>query len=232
MKNRSRFPAGLACLAVLLALSPVSAVEGVLAAHPTGATDADPHRVIEAVAQNNPALAEELRAILAATEKYRDVEVALAEGYLRDPMDMCITPEIEGLPRQLGGMGIHFFRPDLLGITQTEPRVAGVGVHQDFREPAILVYEPQADGSLELVAVENLIFEAPWREAGNPGAPEFMGNQYYHLVNNPVTEIDEAHGFEPHYELHLWLYRENPTGLVSQFNPNVTCEHHQGGHHH
>ncbi len=60
--------------------------------------------------------------------------------------------------------------------------------------------------------------------------PEFLGNQYYHMVNNPLTEADEAHGFEPHYELHMWLYRENPTDLFAQFNPNVTCEHHAGGH--
>lgn len=171
----------------------------------------------------------ELEAIRAATAKYRDVEVALADGYIREPTNMCVTSEMEGLPRQLGGMGIHFFRPDLVGITGTEPRVAGAGVHEDFLQPSVLIYEPGADGSLELVAVENIIFRAGWEAAGHQGAPEFMGNQYYHMVDNPGTEADEAHGFEEHYELHLWVHRDNPSGVFAQFNPAVTCEHHTGG---
>ncbi len=194
-----------------------------------GADDAD--RTIDAASSEDVELARELEAVRDATQKYRDVEVALAEGYVRDPMDMCVTAQMEGLPRQLGSMGIHYFRPDLLGLTTTEPRVAGVGIHGDFRQPGVLVYEPQADGSLELVAVENLIWQAPWRSAGHTDPPEYMGNEYWALANNPTTDVDEAHGFEPHYELHMWLYRENPTGLFAPFNPNVTCEHHTGAAH-
>ena len=63
-----------------------------------------------------------------------------------------------GRPAADGAMGIHYFRPDLLGITAPPaPRVNGTGMHTDFRNPAILIYEPQADGSLDLVAVENLV---------------------------------------------------------------------------
>ncbi len=122
-------------------------------------------------------------------------------------------------------MGLHYFRPDLLGITETEPRVNGTGTHTDFRQPAVLIYEPQADGSLELVAIENLIFEESWKQA-NSGVPAFFGNEYYHMVDNPRTEADEAHLFQPHLELHMWLYRDNPNGLFAPFNPNVTCENH------
>ena len=64
-------------------------------------------------------------------------------------------------------MGIHFFRPDLLGIIGTpSPRVSGTGTHTDFRRPSILIYEPQADGSLDLVAVEKTW---PQRSAMPPG---------------------------------------------------------------
>jgi hypothetical protein len=31
--------------------------------------------------------------------------------------------------------------------------------------------------------------------------------------------------FEPHYDLHVWLYRDNPNGMFAQFNPNVSCAH-------
>ena len=59
----------------------------------------------------------------------------------------------------LGAMGVHYVRPDLLGITAPpSPRVDGNGTHTDFLKPGILIYEPQADGSMQLVAVENLVF--------------------------------------------------------------------------
>jgi quercetin dioxygenase-like cupin family protein len=173
----------------------------------------------------------DLGAIRRATERFRDVSVALAEGYIPDPTGMCITAEMEGMPSQEGGMGIHYFRPDLLGITAVEPRVNGTGVHTNFMQPGVLIYEPQADGSMELVAIENLVFAEAWRAAGNNAAPSFMGHQYYRMIDNPLTDdVDEAHGFEPHYELHMWLYRENPNGLFAQFNPAATCEHHVHAH--
>ena len=39
------------------------------------------------------------------------------------------------------------------------------------------------------------------------------------------TPADEAHMFEPHYDRHVWLYRDNPNGVFAQFNPKVSCEH-------
>jgi len=96
-------------------------------------------------APGEPSLAE----VRAATERFRDVKVALAEGYVRDPMDICDTADMMGRPASLGAMGIHFFRPDLLGIKgPPAPRVDGDGTHVDFRKPGILIYEPQPDGSL------------------------------------------------------------------------------------
>jgi hypothetical protein len=172
-----------------------------------------------------------LSEIKAASERFTDVNVALAEGYIPDPTGMCITAEMEGYPAEDGNMGIHYFRPDMLGITAVEPRVDGTGTHTDFLNPAVLIYEPQADGSLELVAVENLVFEKAWRAAGNDGPPNSYGHEWFHMVNDPSTDVDEAHGFEPHYELHAWVFRENPKGPFEQFNPAATCEHHEGGTH-
>lgn len=45
------------------------------------------------------------------TERFRDVNVALAEGYIRDPSDTCETAAMIGRPASLGAMGIHYFRP-------------------------------------------------------------------------------------------------------------------------
>ena len=35
--------------------------------------------------------------------------------------------------------------------------------------------------------------------------------------------------FEPHYDRHVWIYRDNPNGVFAPFNPNVTCGHHRNG---
>lgn len=165
--------------------------------------------------------------VRAVTERFKDVKAALAEGYIPDPMGMCVTAEMEGMPKELGAMGIHYLRPDLLQITGAEPRVNGNGTHTDFRRPAILIYEPQADGSLELVAVENLVFLKAWEAAGNVEPPAFQGVKFDRMVDDPATPADEAHMFEGHYDRHVWLYRENPTGIFTPFNPAVSCQHHK-----
>ena len=178
-----------------------------------------------AAAAGEPSL-EEVRAL---TERFRDVNVALAEGYIRDPMNLCDTAEMLGRPASLGAMGVHYFRPDLLGITAPpNPRVDGNGTHTDFRRPAILIYEPQADGSLQLVAVENLVFISSWQAAGNVEPPTFQGVAYDRMVDDPATESDEAHMFAPHYDRHVWIYRPNPNGVYAMFNPAVDCRHHRG----
>lgn len=173
-----------------------------------------------------PTLAE----VRAATERFRDVKVALAEGYIRDPANMCETAEMMGRPASQGAMGIHFFRPDMLGISgPPNPRVDGNGTHTDFRKPAILIYEPQRDGSLELIAVENLVFAKAWKAAGHDAPPTFHGIAYDYMADDPATQIDEAHNFEPHYDRHVWIYRDNPNGVFVPFNPAVTCAQHDGG---
>jgi len=170
----------------------------------------------------NAAAVEQVRT---ATQRFADVNVALAEGYIQDPSGMCITAAMEGRPESEGAMGIHYLRPDLLGLIQAPGRVNGTGTHADFSQPAVLLYEPQADGSLTLVGVENLVWVAAWNQAGNTTPPTYLGQEFNHMADNPQTEFDEAHGFEPHYDLHFWLYRENPTGRFTPFNPAVTCAH-------
>ena len=181
-------------------------------------------------ARTGPQLGEPtLAAVKQATERFRDVKVALAEGYIRDPMNLCETAALMGRPAALGAMGVHYFRPDLLGITAPpSPRVNGDGIHTDFLKPSVLIYEPQADGSLQLVAVENLVFVAAWHAAGHKEPPTFHGVKWDWMIDDPKTKADEAHMFEPHFDRHVWIYRENPNGVFAQFNPAVSCAHHRG----
>jgi hypothetical protein len=174
-------------------------------------------------------VAGQIAAIKAATARFADVKAALAEGYIPDPAGHCVTAAAEGLPAEWGTMGVHYLRPDVLGITAVEPRVDGNGLHTDFLKPSILLYEPQADGSMQLVGVENLVFKKAWLAAGNSDAPVFAGRKWDLMADDPKTTGDEAHGFEPHFDQHVWFV-ENPTGNLMPFNPAITCEHHKGGH--
>ncbi|MDA7427821.1 hypothetical protein PGB28_05065 [Primorskyibacter aestuariivivens] len=164
----------------------------------------------------------------AAVEKYKDVNAALADGYIQDPSGHCVHAAAEGMPMEWGAMGIHYLRPDLLKLSPPGGRVNGMGTHTDFMQPAILLYEPRDDGSLELVGAENLVFKEAWHAAGHDGPPMLNGRAWDHMADDPATEGDEAHGFMPHYDQHVWLFRENPSGDLMPFNPNVTCEHHAG----
>lgn len=177
-------------------------------------------------ASQEPSLGE----VKAQAEKYRDVNVARAEGYTTD--NKCVTAAMLGFPEKDGAMGLHYVRRDLLGLPPKPappggPRVRGVGTHTDFLKPAMLVYEPQADGSLVLVAVENLVFAEAWNRSSGGRAPQFHGRDWPLLQDNPSTPVDEAHGWEPHFEQHLWVFRDNPKGAYFPFNPNVTCAHHK-----
>lgn len=164
---------------------------------------------------------DQLREILA---KYKDINVALADGYI-SPDNHCVSAGGEGLPAELGAMGIHYIHPGHLQVTGTEPRVNGNSTHTDWTRPAVLIYEPQADGSLELGAVENLVFEEAWKASGNTEELVLNGRSWDHMADDPATPGDEAHGFMPHFDQHVWLFRENPAGTLIPFNPNVTCEH-------
>ena len=93
-----------------------------------------------------PTLAEVRR----LTERFRDVDTALAEGYVRDPFDLCDTAEMMGRPAAQGAMGVHYFRPDLLGIMEPpSPRVNGNGIHTYFLGTA------RTDDARRVAALEN-----------------------------------------------------------------------------
>ena len=173
--------------------------------------------------------ATQIEAIKTATARFSDVNVALAEGYVPDPSGHCVDAAAEGLPAEWGAMGVHYMRPDLLGITGAEPRVDGNGLNTDFLNPSILLYEPQADGSMKLVGVENLVFEAAWKAAGNVGGPSSMGREWDHMADDPATPGDEAHGFMPHYDQHVWFVN-NPSGQLMPFNPEITCAYNKQAH--
>ncbi len=175
-------------------------------------------------------VAAEIEKVRLATIRYEDVKVAKAEGFIPAPPGDCIDAAHEGLPAHWGGMGIHYINPKQLKITQGQPRVDGKNTHTNFMKPSIVIYEPQADGSLKLVAVENLVFLNAWMAAGNVAPPKFAGHTWYTMADNASTPRDEAHRFEPHYDQHVYFRKmANPGDQLNPFSPNVTCKHFKGG---
>ncbi len=174
-------------------------------------------------AQQAPPTLDQIRE---ATVRYRELTEALRDGYIHDPTLMCVDAAMVGQPDSLGAMGLHLFQPRLVGIHLPQPvgkRLTGDDAELDWLKPEVLVYEPQADNSLQLVAVEYLVFEQAWKNAGHTGPPMFGTEPFVLMKDDPATARDESHMLDTHYELHLWVHRENPNGIFQEWNPRVTC---------
>jgi hypothetical protein len=145
-----------------------------------------------------------LNAARAATAAFRDIAVAKAAGYglLVDAKEIAC---IDNLPA--GGMGIHYVNGDLVGDAKVNART-----------PEALVYEPMRDGSLRLVALEYVVFQANW-DAKHRSAPKLFG-QRFELIG-----ADNRYGLDPFYELHVWIWKHNPSGMFEDWNPRVSCRY-------
>ena len=148
-------------------------------------------------------------------EPFKDVAYAQSQGYFE-------ASECEAHPK-LGVMGYHYVSPALLGLTApVNGRVNGTGTYTGMNPPAILLYAPDGHGGKELVGIEMLVFAEAWH-AENKNPPKFRGREWNYMADDPDTPVDEAHGFMPHYDLHIWLFAENPSGMYAQWNPALSC---------
>ena len=148
-------------------------------------------------------------------EPYRSITFAQSQGYAQ--RSAC-----EAHPT-LGTMGFHYVRGDLLGLTApVNGKVNGTGTYIGAQPPGILLYIPDGQGGLRLVGIELLVFAAAW-DAANSHPPMYRGRKFNYMADNPNTAQDEAHGFMPHYDLHIWLFENNPSGLYAQWNPAISC---------
>ena len=107
-------------------------------------------------ADGNRNLVEQVRA---ANDRFKDVAVAIAEGYAPIP---CASG-IEG-----GAMGIHY----VSGARLKDDAI-------DLAHPEAVMYEPSADGKLTLIAVEYITHKGPASLEGHlfnfTGAPNRYG---------------------------------------------------------
>lgn len=143
---------------------------------------------------DNPAAQNKINAeIRQATAHYQQEEKAIADGYA--PSGHCVP-----------GMGDHYVNFGLVDDIV------------DPSKPEVLVYEPQKNGRMKLVAVEFIVVAATW-DAEHAGPP-MLGSQEFddhRAAGSPGPPF-------PHYQLHAWVWKHNPDGMYTPFNPTVSCE--------
>ena len=132
-----------------------------------------------------------------ATAPFKEIQAALDAGYSQ--FLGCVAQ-----PGQ-GAMGIHFLHATYPGDALLDPL-----------RPEALVYEPRKNGKLELVAVEYIVFQDVW-DALHAQPPVMFGHPF-HLVRSP-----NRYGVPAFYELHLWIWEHNPSGIFNDWNPRVQC---------
>jgi hypothetical protein len=138
-----------------------------------------------------------VRIVRNATDRFQDVSVAEAEGY--ELRFGCVSGG------DFGAMGVHFVKDAL------------VDGELNVNYPELLVYEPQKDGRLKLVAADYLVLADTW-SASNTAPPELRG-QLFHLFDSP-----NRFALPAFYTLHVWAWKDNPNGTFTNWNPNVSCD--------
>lgn len=137
------------------------------------------------------AINKDLATLRQATAAFHQFDVAKAAGWSA-AITGCMTDPA------LGGMGYHYGKVGLID--------GSVSVDQ----PELLLYEPEKNGTLRLVAAEYII---PYTFHARSAEPPVLFGQQFKRVD----------AFQL-WGLHAWAWEENPSGIFADWNPRVTCE--------
>lgn len=137
-----------------------------------------------------------------ATERFKDVKVAEAEGYALQ--FGCVSGP------DAGAMGLHFINGAILSNSIIDPT-----------RPTIVIYEPVPGGGLRLIGADFLVFADAWN-ATHSSPPELMG-QLFHYFETP-----NRFQLPAFYTLHVWAWKDNPNGAFVNWHPNVNCQSFSG----
>jgi hypothetical protein len=140
-----------------------------------------------------------VRIVRESTERFHDVSVAEAEGYRL--MFGCVSGP------DSGAMGLHYVNLPLVGDDVLDPT-----------RPEIVIYEPLPNGRLRLIGADFLIFKDVWHTK-NPDTTPQLGGQLLHLFESP-----NRFGLPAFYTLHVWAWKENPTGTFVNWHSKVSCD--------
>lgn len=145
----------------------------------------------------------QLAQVRAATARFHRVDAAVAAGYELGWVNGAGVRIVAGCVSHptAGAMGYHYFNAELMADLTT-----------DALAPEVLVYAPEEDGKLRLVAVEWVVRGQNSNPPGVSSPPSVLGMPMHILV--------PAVGF---YIMHAWVWKPNPAGMFADWNPEVTC---------
>lgn len=133
-----------------------------------------------------------------ATARFKDVKAAENEGYFLQ--FGCVSGG------DAGAMGLHYVNGGLVADGEL-----------DATTPEIVIYEPTSDGGVKLVGADYLVLAEQWN-ATHDGPPQLMG-QLFHYFESP-----NRFGLPPFYTLHVWAWKDNPTGSFVNWHANLSCD--------
>ncbi len=139
-----------------------------------------------------------------ATARFHNLDAAKAAGWNVEVVDVNGLSCIDNQP--VGGMGVHYANPKLLGDAKLDPA-----------QPEALVYAPNPAGQTRLAALEYIVFADAWTAAGNSDPPSLFGEPFF------FTPSPNRFGLPPFWSLHLWIWEPNSAGLFQPWNPRVHC---------
>lgn len=156
--------------------------------------------------------------IRALSDAYHDLSAATAAGYSVWSPDPTVSGSTCPSDATQGQMGYHRVNVPLRG-SAADPANADAVI--DLNKPEMLLYEKTSTGAVQLVGVEYIVFKAAWERVNGAGAapPQILGHPLLagsHTFPGGTGNID-------HYELHVWVWKNNPSGMFAPYNPAVTC---------
>ena len=153
---------------------------------------------LTAVAGAGSSVNVELAKVRAATAKYHSLARAQADGYSVEDEPCVVSPD--------GTMGIHAVNGPLIGDPTIDPL-----------RPELLLYVPGPNGKLRLVGVEYFKVDADQNLATAGDRPSLFGVPF----DGPME--GHAPGMPIHYDLHVWIWHHNPSGMFPMWNPKLAC---------
>jgi len=144
------------------------------------------------LSQGPAGVGDQLAALRQLTVRFHDFQAAQDAGW-NAKITSCMTSAA-------GGMGFHYGNMGYItdGVARAD-------------QPELLLYEPQKNGGMKLVAVEYVIPFALRPSTATP--PELFGQQFKQV--GPPFNL---------WGLHAWVWQGNPSGTFADWNPNVNCD--------
>lgn len=159
------------------------------------------HPAASTVAEDKAAPSPLVKAVREATARFQNVAVAEAEGYALQ--FGCVTSG------ESGAMGLHYVKGPLVADGEL-----------DVANPEIILYEPTPNGP-KLVGADYLVLADAWN-AKHAATPQLMG-QLFHFFDAP-----NRFGLPPFYTLHVWAWKDSPTGTFVNWHTGLTCDAFKG----